>query len=418
MKYVFLTFTLDGVTGGQRYVNNKTQWLQERGWEVIVFDHRGDLSIKENVVLDNLKPYKNNRFYELFFPPSYFSKKQRDSFIEKMCAIIGESDDYVVESNSSRLSFWGELLAERLHAKHIILDVNEHPDIRSKEEFEYYNYKFDRNEFYLISSKIVKSLFEGYRQISDEEAEGHMYSAIMNVIPQPIPMHEIDNLPEADYKILSFGRVKPYFDTLFDGIIKFASKYPQKKINFIIMGVDTLDNRYMEMMDSCANLYYKLLPLMVVVPKAVFEYSDVVIATAGCANISFREGAKTISMNVETNQPLGVMGYTTINSVVNTNHEKNTTDLPSLIEEILIERKYEGDYTLQRPPSKHGYDFQVSLVNNDRQYYKGVDKIARDFFIRRCVEIVLLRSNCMNVLVKMYNLFLKSNELSCLYSAS
>ena len=36
-KYVFLTQSISGITGNQRYVNNKCRWLRQNGWEVLVF---------------------------------------------------------------------------------------------------------------------------------------------------------------------------------------------------------------------------------------------------------------------------------------------------------------------------------------------------------------------------------------------
>lgn len=406
MKYVFFTFTLDGVTGGQRYVNNKVKWLQEKGYEVVVFDHRGGLSLEGNVVLEYLKPFQDNRYLELFFPPSYFTKKQRERIIDDICQRIGEADDYVIESNSGRLSFWGELVAQRIHAKHIILDVGEHPDIRNRKDYEFYSFKFDRNELLFINPQVAKSLFKGYRNISDEEAATHFYSAIMNVIPEDVPMLELEGLPEADFKILSFGREKPYFGKMIEGVTSFAKKYKDYKFNFLLMGVEELPKQYISQMDSADNLFYKLIPLKLIVPKAIFSYSDVVIATAGCANISYKEGSKTISYNVETNSPLGVMGYTTINSVVDNNGENNCFDLATILDEVLIQKLYTGPYTIQRATNHKGYDFlkgydfQLTLINNDREYWPDVDKIVLDTPIRTMMGKAFLRLNGIKLLSK------------------
>lgn len=407
MKYIFLTFTIDRVTGAQRYVNSKVKWLKEQGCDVLVFDHHGGLDIKEEVVLDSLKPFKNNRFYELFFPPAYFLDKKRQEIIDAICKIIGPSDDYVVESNSGRLALWGELLSQRLHAKHLLLFVGEHPDIRSEKEYLYYSFKFDRNELLLISAKIAKTLFVGYRTINDDEAENHRFAATMNVFPQVVPMPELDNLPNADYKLLSFGRHKNYFDNMFKGVCEFADKHKDKHFNFIILGVESLPKSLTRMLDSCSNIYYRLFPLMLIIPKAIFEYSDVVIATAGCANISYFEGAKTISMNVKTCQPLGVLGYTTINTVTDNNNEGNDCSLPVLLEEVLVENKYQGDYWLERKSSRRGYPFQMSLINDDRQYWTDVNKIVQDPPLRRYTVIFLLRMLGIRCLVRLFNLFKK-----------
>ena len=402
MKYVFFSFTIDRMAGSQRYINNKVKWLKEQGWDVVVFDHHGGLDIKENVVLENLKPFKDNRFYELFFPPCYFSNKKRKELIDTICDIIGPSDDYVIESNSGRLALWGELLSQRLHAKHLLLFIDEHPKIRSDEEFRYYSFKFDRNELFFISVRVAKNLFDGYRTINDEEAKNHVFTAIMNVQPQDVPMPEIDSFPDADYKILSFGRHKNYFENMFKGVREFANNHQDKRINFIVLGVANLPENLTKMLDSCSNIYYRLLPLVQIIPKVIFEYFDVIIATANCANISFREGAKTISMNVETCQPLGVMGYTTINSVTNNNGEENNSVLSVLLEEVLVKRRYTGDYWLQRKPSGRGYPFQLSLINNDRNYWAEINKIVQDTPLRRYAIMFVLRMFGIKYLVKIF----------------
>ena len=403
MKYVFFTFTLDGVTGGQRYVNNKTKWLEDKGYDVIVFDHRGGLSLNGDVVLDRLINFQDNRFLELFFPPRYFTKKQRELIINKICNKIGKADDYVVESNSGRLALWGELVSIRLNAKHIILDVGEHPDIRSDEEYQYYSFKFERNELYLISSKIVKTFFSGYRQISDKEADEHMYSAIMNVVPEEVPCPELDQLPLSDYNILSFGREKPYFVNMINGVSEFANKHKDKRINFIIMGVNSLSQHYLNCLNKLENLSYIIIPLKHIIPKVIFRYADAVIATAGCASISYKEGAKTISMNVETNYPLGVMGYTTINNVVDNNNENNDVSLSSFLKRVLVDKEFEGPYILEREETTKGYDFQISLINNNRKYWCRVDEIVVDSGFRRYLITVFLRIGAIKLLAWLYN---------------
>ena len=142
MKYIFLTFSMAGVTGAPSYVNNKVKWLLSNGWNVIVIDHYGRLTLNGEIILENLIQFRNNRLLELFFPPSYFTQKQRKNIVDRLCSIIGNDEDYVIETNSTRLALWGELLAKRLHAKHLILLVGEHIHLQNERQFEYLNFKF------------------------------------------------------------------------------------------------------------------------------------------------------------------------------------------------------------------------------------------------------------------------------------
>lgn len=391
MKYIFLTFTMEGVTGSPSYVNNKVKWLREKGIETVVFDHYGGLNLNGEVVLDNLLPYKDNRMLELFFPPSYFTKRQRANVLEKLCNITGEAEDYVVESHSFRLAFWGELLAKKLQAKHLILNVGEHLTIRSKEEYRFLDFKLNRRELFCIKPKTIQNMFKGFRVISDEDAQNYFFAALMGVRPEDVPMPELADLPEADYRILSFGRHKPYFDNMIKGVVEFAQQHPTERVNFLIMGDVVLPSKTMSYLESATNLFVKFIPAKRPVPQAVFDYSDVVIATAGCANLSYLIAKKTISMDVETCLPLGVMGYTTVDSVYSSNQNQPVYDVCNLLEDVLVRHLYNGDPVLTKKPSGKGYDFQWGLINNDRQYWPLVEHISVDRGFRRLGEVMLLR---------------------------
>ncbi len=394
MKYIILTYTMDGVAGGPSYVANKVKWLVSKGWEVCVFDHYGSFDKDKAIVLPELIKYEKNRLLELFFPPSYFSKKQRRRILEYLAGIIGIANDYVVESNSSRLSLWGELLAEKLKAKHLIFDIGENIDIRSVKEYEFSQYKLERNELFAINPRAIKMKFSGYKELTDEEAEKHTFAAIMGVQLEDVTLEELKEVPPADLKILSFGRWKPYFRTMLTGVSKFAHQHPDKQINFLLMGDVTLSNDERHILDESSNIFYKEIPAKRPVPREIFDYSDVVIATAGCANISFNAGYKTISMDVENNTPLGIMGFTTLNSVFSSEYESQNKNihLEELLDDILINRKYDGKFTLRREPTKKGLDWQMSLINNDRMYYADVDTIIQDKNIfKRIGESLVLR---------------------------
>lgn len=391
MKYVILTYQMAGFTGAPSYINNKVRWLKERGVDTVVFDNYGGLFINKEIVLEYLLPYKNNRMLELFFPPSYFTKRQRTRIIERLLMAVGDAEDCVVESNSPRLALWGELLAERLGAKHLILNVGEQLSIHNNEEFGFLDFKLNRHELFTIKPQTIINMFKGYRTISDDEAQNAFFAASMGVKAEDVPMAELDDLPEAKYIILSFGRYKPYFDNMVKGVVEFSEKHSEDSVNFLIMGDVALPPQTEKMLESAPNLFVKFIPSKRPVPKAVFDYSDVVIATAGCANLSYKTGAKTISMDVNTCLPLGVMGYTTIDSVYSSIKEQPHYDVCNLLEDVLVHRLFDGEQRMIKKGSGKGFDFQWELINNDRKYWPSVDKIVLDKGLRRLGETIVLR---------------------------
>ena len=372
MKYIFLTYSICGISGGPSYVSNKTKWLKERGWDVIVFDHFGTFGKKGEIELENLRQFEGNRMMELFFPPSYFSLKQRERILGVLVGNIGYDEEYVVESNSPRLSLWGELLASKIGAKHLILEIGEQLEIRNKQEFEFVNFKFNRNEWFAIKPQAVKMKFADWRNITNEEANNHYFSASMGVTIEDVPIAELNGIERADYNILSFGRRKPYFDNLIDEVVLFSRLCYGECVNFIIMGAVELKEKEVKRLNDTPNLRYFQISPQRPVPKAVFDFCDVVIATSGCANLSFRNGYKTISMDAKNGQPLGVMGYTTVNSVFSEETTINDQSLSSLLQDLLINKMYSGPTTLPKAFSGKGYEYQLTLINKDRTYWGDI----------------------------------------------
>lgn len=387
--------------GSPLYVINKMKWLESRGWEVIVFDHYGALQPNKDIDLPELMDFRKNRYLELFFPPSYFSKMQRESLIDKIVESIGMSDDYIVESNSSRLALWGELLALRLGAKHLIMDVNEHPSIRNVEEFKYFDYKLSRNELFFISSQIVQSFFDGYKQVEVEEADKHVFTAYMDTQFTDVRVNELDKLPDADFKILIFGRYKPFFANVIEDIMKFARNNIDRKINLVFVGDE--DEAHLKKMglNSTENLNYYLLPSMRPIPKHIFEYSDIVIAAAGCATRAYESGAKTIVMSVATEKPLGIMGYTTLGEFSDSDHATTNMTVKNLLEDELLYHKFDGKPLLLKKENDTGFEYQLSLANKNRLYWNRVANIAHDKSkVKIFIQKFLLRLNLINLLVK------------------
>ena len=76
-------------------------------------------------------------------------------------------------------------------------------------------------------------------------------------------------------------------------------------------------------------------------------------------------------MNVETQKPLGVMGYTTnqISFSCNEYPDSNKT-LSHLLKELLKSNSYSSEPTLQLEVEAKGYNYQLSFVSDSNNWYK------------------------------------------------
>lgn len=306
-EYIFIANTLASVSGAPIYVRNKTRYLQSRGWKVVAIDSTNVFT--NSIIIDELKVYSNNRFYELLFPPSWYSSIPRRKIIEKIIKTV-KTDDcscYVVESLGLVLGEWGELLSSELKCKHIIFDINENDIIKDPLLYEFAISKYKRNEFFCISTKAIQNIFSLYT--IPENIESHwLKSGVYNDV-EDVPLPNNKFLPDADFKIGYFGRPKRFIPYVFNEIISFCERHNDLRFSFVVLGFNKESHTVNKLPD---NLTIEYLGRVTPIPKAFYHYVDVVIATAGCATISFEHAKNVISMSAEEDERvIGILGKTT-----------------------------------------------------------------------------------------------------------
>lgn len=370
--YIFLTNSIGGYSGGPSYINNKIAYLKENGWEISVFDTGGSLK----VFYPNLIPYSKNRIKELYFHPSWFTSFQRN----KVCNIITQSinpqsDTVVIESNTTILAEWGEIIATRSQTKHLIFLLGEHNIINDKKQFDFLFYKYQHKEIFSISAKAFENLFSKFYVVPNSD-DCH-WNAMSTTQPEEIPLKEICNIKDLDFTICHLGRLKLYVPYMIEQFCCFVKQYPNKTFNIIFMGIEEVNHTLIHSLELNTNVNLIFIESQNPIPKVLFRKSDIVIATAGCARIAFCEGVKTISMDVETNRPLGIMGYTTNQiSYSSEQYPDSTLSLSELLEEVLIKQTYNQPYFLKEMVRDKGYDYHMSFIDNRKEYYHNVLNIA------------------------------------------
>ena len=370
-KYVFLTMSIEGVSGNPRYVNNKCGWLKAHGWDPIVFWSFD----KTQVELEHTKPFADKKylFHELNFYPSWFSCRKRSSIVDSIIKTIGSAEEIVIESNKLQLGAWGELIAKKLGVKHIVFVTTEKLVIQNQSTFDFCYKKLLRGEFFNINPAAIKHLFS--RFIDVKEPEKYYWDAMMGVDVENTVFPSFDELPEADYTITHFGRTKGYFSYMIEELKRFITVHKDKRFNLFFLGQiinpDVLKNEL-----ELPNVHLTIHPPVVVVPKQIFTKSDIVIGTAGCALLSSNNGCKTIAMDVNQNVPLGLIHYTTLDCNTCSGKYKNEKSLSQWLESILIKKEEYTKMVVQ--DNYHDFDYQMRFVTPPDGLYIDSSKVREN----------------------------------------
>ena len=363
-KYVFITQSISGVTGNQRYVNNKCKLLRENGWEVIVLWNYNISPVE----LEHVKCFDNKKYihHELKFYPSWFSTRGRRKVVDRLASIIGRAEQIVIESNKLELGAWGELLAKKLRCKHINFVTTEGLSICNKATFDYCYAKLLKNEFFNINTASVTRFFSNFVTIEHPEKYylGENYPVSVEVKEYPFPA--FDDMPQADYTITHFGRYKKYVPNLILELNQFAFNHPDKQINLFLIGDAQLQNSF-ETSFNQPNVNVSFHSEVITVPKQIFEKSDVIIATAGCASLAAEYMPNVIAMDIKTLEPLGLLKRTTLDTNASSGQFHNNKSVVQWLESLLVEKEVYPLLKTQR--ISHGFNYQMQLVEKcDYQY--------------------------------------------------
>lgn len=364
-KYVFITQSISGITGNQRYVNNKTHLLRKNGWEVIVL---WNYNISP-VVLEHVKCFENQKYihHELKFYPSWYTEKQRNKIIARLVAVIGVAEQIVIESNKLELSPWGELLANRLRCKHVTFVTTEGLTIRNKNTFDFCYAKLLKDEFFNINSASVTRFFSNFIRI--EDPENHYWGGFAPSIEVDYySFPAFDELPEANYTITHFGRYKRYIPNFISELNSFTSKHPDMKFNLFLIGDLQLQECVLQSLNQ-TNVNVSFHQEVNVIPKQIFEKSDIVFAAAGCASLASEYMPNVISMDVKTCEPLGLLKRTTWDTNAASGQYPNDKSISQWLESLLIKKDF---YPLLKTQYvSHDYDYQMQFI--DKCDYNYID---------------------------------------------
>lgn len=308
--YLFITPTLRTMGGSILYVSAKSKQLREDGWAVSA------LTIDDYLWNDMTQPIIDDvefSFYELEYDPVSYRRKRCERVCQKVVDYINQFDYCVLESHFPTAAKWGELIASKTNAKHIVYLINERYKKPSKRDIAFYEFKLARRELTCIQRKGLEEAMGGGGAASLIEPVEILNAfgasdCVANVEFDDSLVREAES---CDLKLGSLGRLdKGYIPEMVDSLVRYASQNSDLSISICIVG-DTKDPKrasyITNSLNRCKNVSYSMLGVLSPVPEKLIQTWDIAIASAGAACALAEHGVPTVKYSAD-GQPMGIIG--------------------------------------------------------------------------------------------------------------
>lgn len=360
-KYIFLTNTIGFVGGSQLYISRKVEYLRKQNWDVEVF-----YETDEGAMIENLKPFLQNHLQILSVPFELVSRKQKEKILE----LFTPCDCCIIESHLIGYSVWGEYVAKHIGAKHIVYFLCEQFPLLDNSMLDFLKFKLKQNLLYGITSKSIPALL-------GENFDGTPYGLLAVGCHASVGGIDsrIEQLPKADYTILSLGRLnKPYIPEMLASVIEFAKSHKECKINFIIIGDGMSDKLVLSPFVSVNNVKVLLAGSLFPIPLNAFLLSDVAIATAGCVKIASECDVPTIVVDGNDYKAIGVYDYTTSN-ILFRDFDEPPLKIEDVLEDVLVKKKYSSKGLSKFEKQELDYSAHQVIIDQEfeNEYYDVSD---------------------------------------------
>lgn len=227
--YIIICGFADVVAGGPIYYANKVRYMEQLGWQVIVIPtNKG-----EKVLVRGMEKFLGPYVPFILDNPNEYNKKQRKKLVDYLESFVPKDrGETIIETGTDYTNYWGEALAERIHAKHIVIFLDEQNPRVTGNVINFYKFKYVRHELACITKPVMQNLFKGYLDLDLKECSA-LRCNCTNALDDY--EHKINSLiPKSDYNIGYIGRLeKPFFSIIVDAFINFCKKNGEKNYNSV-----------------------------------------------------------------------------------------------------------------------------------------------------------------------------------------
>lgn len=383
--YIFVAFHITTIGGMQLHTAGISKYLENSGWKVYIFTPEPS---NAKTAIPYLNPYLKvgGDCTFLSIPPYKLHYYEQEVGINIMLQKLNiknfQECEIVVESCESARSFWAELLASRIGARHFFMASEEEyrtADRYYEENLDFYYFKLQRNELICNNLNMLLRLFNGYKNVT--KLLYPMPSILLEENPvQDVSFPVINQIQKLDWNICHIGRIsKDFVPYAIEGVAQLARRHPDKSINFIFVGDITARKDFIiKTFQDIDNVQITALGDLVPIPRILFSKIDVICAIAGSAYYTANEGPYVLLGNLPNPEKTpGVFGYDTRNTIYG---EVKYTWVEAL-ENVLVKRFYDDkELTLYKIPSPElVYNNLWTILKNaapEKKYY--VERLSRE----------------------------------------
>ena len=370
--YILVARHLGKVSGEKIYHYNKMRYMLSLGWRVIFLSGK-----EETTPFDSNEHYSNLVFPALTYAPECYPRREVKKTVDDVAAAIGEPGDErcIIESDAVNRAVWGELIAKRLGAKHMVFLLQErHPydeDIRA-----FLRFKYDRHELAGITVHSMNQIFADEHM--EPRADAKIAACCQNSVEECEDLIS-DQIPKG--AALTFGSIgrldKGCVPAILKGFRAYAAAHPGEKYNLVLIGGATGRKRLRQIlqeMKACDTIHTIITGYLYPIPASLLRNIDVFVSTAGSATVSYRFHRPTVIVHPSTGEPCGVLGLG--ESGAKTMYDPlPDTSLEACIESALahadeINYVYNGyeDYT-QRMNIEFARQLSIAETAAQKEYY-------------------------------------------------
>lgn len=321
--YILLGAAGGYISGAPIYHRNKALYMRQQGWDVYYISCcSGEIYVK------GLEQFVIGVYSFLCMNAYLFPRKRQDKLIDviiKQIPNVGKN--VVIETGTYYTAYWGELLAKRLNAKHVIVYLDEYNDGITWREAVFFHFKFKRNELACISKKAMIEIFSPFWNVNEANAvELPCYCS--NSLDDY--KNDIEGLIcRKDYNVGYIGRLeKPALKAVISALKDFVRLIGDKRVALICLGgaEECVVNEIKEMISNIPNVSLFISGYIYPIPLNAIKKCDIVFSSAGSAKVSVKAEIPTVKMNVYSNKPEGFLVKISPESLIKYSDEYEVID--------------------------------------------------------------------------------------------
>lgn len=364
--YIILCDIAGYISGAPIYYRNKAIFLNSLGWDVRILS-----SNEGRVYIEGLSRFSSGPFPFMKVDPATLTAKQLnehlDEFVDALGPFCGER--VFVETGTDWTSYWGEALAQRLSARHVVFFLDE-DNQRARTRIEFFDYKRRRNEMACITKQTMVNLFQGHVNLDLKSAVGFRACCTNSV--QDIEDDFSNSIVRSDFNIGSIGRLdKPLVPVLIEEVASFAIRHSELQIQIVFFGgaSSSVEEELLNSFSKFKNVEIKVSGYMWPFAKSALEKMDVFASGAGSRLLSDDLGIPTVAMDVEGKGAIGFVGdaEVTASPLYRSPSNKNNPLASSYFERVLT-----GEYCKKAPK----LDLDKQWTDFCLEYKKQLDYVS------------------------------------------